>query len=357
MKFITRIFYFLSLFLLFVIFKELVELIVLAKSVHPILGWATVGVLLAAVVYFIAIPIFKILKIPKNYGPTKDPDKVPELVQRRIEKFRSNPYLLQSNYDFSNVPENQEGYDQIIQTLGKEGERIRKKYVLQLFYSSSISQNGFLDAILILSSSVNLVRELFILYHGRVTNKDLWEIAKRIYFSMAIGGSEGVEYATQEFFSKFATEGMKSVPFADRIFGSLADGFINAALLTRVSLITENYCKMIYIRSDRELLPSSEFIIRATKFITGDILEKLTIELIRMSKDKTVDYVMLAVNPVGHLVGRTYGAVRDGTTKLASYQMDILRDVANLVHKPIGYGIDKFTSIFKKKDKLDLEGP
>ncbi len=90
------------------------------------------------------------------------------------------------------------------------------------------------------------------LYHGRVSNKALW----------AIGGSEGVEYATRELFSKLATESIKSVLFADRIFGSLADGFVNAALLTRISLITENYCKLVTIESDKDLHPTSEFILK-----------------------------------------------------------------------------------------------
>ena len=189
---------------------------------------------------------------------------------------------------------------------------------------------------------------MFILYHGRVSNKDLWAIAKKVYLSMAIGGSEGVEYATQELFSKFATEGFKSVPFADRIFGSLADGFVNAALLTRISLMTENYCKTVLIKSDKDLYPSADFILKTTKFITSDILEKMTVELIRMSKEKTVDYVLLAVNPVAHVFGRTVGKVKEGTNKFTDYQKEVLKDVATIAHKPIGYGIGKLSSIFKR---------
>ena len=82
---------------------------------------------------------------------------------------------------------------------------------------------------------------------------------------------------------------------------------------------------------------------------TGDIFEKMTVEFLRMSKEKTVDYVMLAVNPVGHLIGRTFGMVKDGTTKFASHPKEILKDVADIVHKPLGYGMDNFASIFRRK--------
>ena len=349
MKIIYRIFYFFSIILAYVILREILDLYILTRSINPVLGYGTLALLLTFIVYFIAIPIYKIIKIPKNYAPTKDNNKVPEIIQKRITNFKRNQFLLNSNFDFDSIAADEEGYHKIIDVLQKECEQIRKKYVLQLFYSSSISQNGFLDAILILSSSVNLVKDLFILYHGRVSNKDLWAIAKKVYLSMAIGGSEGVEYATQELFSKFATDGFKSIPFADKIFGSLADGFVNAALLTRISFITENYCKKVTINSEKDLYPSSEFIIRTTKFITSDILEKMTLELLRMSKEKTYDYVMLAVNPVAHLFGRTMGKVVEGTTKFTSFPKEVLKDVTTLANRPIVYGIDRLTSIFKRK--------
>ncbi|MCG8608306.1 DUF697 domain-containing protein [bacterium] len=355
MKIIKRLLFFLSMLLIYVIFRELLELYFLTRSVHPIFGYISLGLIFAFVTYFILIPIYKIVRIPKNYAPTTDPDKVPEIIRHRLHNFQQNPFLTESQIDLLKVSQDEAGYHQIIEHLQKEAEQLRRRYVLQLFYSSSISQNGFLDAILILSSSINLIKDLFILYHGRVSNKDLWAIAKKVYLSMAIGGSEGVEYATQELFSKFATEGFKSVPFADKIFGSLADGFVNAALLTRISLITENYCTMVRIESERDLFPSSEFIMRTTKFITSDIFEKMTIELLRMSKEKTVDYVMFAVNPVAHVFGRTIGKVKEGTNKFTSYQKEMLKDVVTIAHKPVGYGLDRLSSIFKKRRSSDWE--
>ncbi len=349
MRTLGKIATFFSLFLLYIIFRELLELYALMRALHPVAGYVTLVGLAALISYFIVLPISKILRIPKNYGPIREAGKTAESTRKRMTLLRKNPFLLHSEFDFSDVENNQAGYERVLTALHEESEKIRKRYVLQLFYSSSISQNGFLDAILILSSSVNLVKDLFILYHGRVSNKDLWAIAKKVYFSMAIGGSEGVEYATQEFFSKFATDSFKSVPFADKIFGSLADGFVNAVLLTRISLITENYCKMIYIESERDLSPSAEFIVKTTKFITADIFDKMTVELLRMSKEKTVDYVMLAVNPVGTLFQRSIGMVVEGTSKLTTFPRDMIKDVATVANKPFAYGLDRLASIWARR--------
>lgn len=341
--------FFFSIFVLYLILRELAELYLLTRAMHPIFGYGTLAVILAFAVYFIFIPIFRIVKIPKNYAPARSKRKATEIVRHRMKKFRNNPFLLDTEFNFDRIGDDEIGYRRVIEVLQKEAEKIRRKYVLQLFYSSSISQSGFLDAILILSSSVNLVKDLFILYHGRASNKDLWAIAKKVYLSMAIGGSEGVEYATQELFSKFATEGFRSLPFADKIFGSLTDGFVNAALLTRISLITENYCKLIIIESERDFYPSSEFILKTTKFITSDIVEKMTVEWIKMSKEKTVDYVKLAVNPVAHLFARTFGKVVEGTNKFTTYQKEVLKDMGRMANRPIIYGMGRITNAFRKK--------
>jgi len=270
-----------------------------------------------------------------------------------MKNFKSNPFLLDSHFDFESLAYDEGGHGKILDCLQPEAERIRRKYVTQLFYSSSIAQNGFLDAILILSSSVNLVKELFILYHGRVSNKDLWAIARKVYYSMAIGGSEGVEYATEEIFSKLTSGGIKSIPFASKILGSIADGFVNAALLTRISFITENYCKLVYLKSEKDLYPSYKSVISSTKIITADIIERIFKELKSIAKDKTSKYVLMTVNPVGYIMGNAMVRMADSSRKLTPLQKDVMRESAELAQNPIGYGFGKVADLFRKKKNSD----
>jgi len=311
MKLIKKIIFFFSLFLLYLILKEFVELYNLAKSIHPYFAYAVIILLTAFLVYFAFIPIYQIFRMPKNYAPVKNKSEVPVLVEKRINNFRKNKFLLKSNFDFSVIKNDEESHNKIILSLEKESDRIRKKYVSRLFYSTSISQNGFIDAVLILSSSVNLIKEIFILYQGRVTNRDLFTIAKKVYYSIAIGGSEGVEYAADEIFSKLSTESMKSIPFASKILSSLADGYVNAALLTRISLITENYCKYVYIESDRDLYPSSKFIISTTRFLTSDILALVNRKLLKTPKEKLENIIRKTPNPLAFLLGKTRPEIKE----------------------------------------------
>lgn len=304
MKILKKILFFVSFVLLYIIVREFIELYNLAKSVHPFLGYAALLAIAAFLIYFAIIPLYQIIKIPKRFAPVKEKEKIPELIEKRIDNFKKNKFLIKSNFDFSQIKYDEESHKKIILPLEKESEKIRKKYVSGLFYTTSISQNGFIDAILILSSSINLVKEIFILYNGRVTNRDLFSIAKKVYYSIAIGGSEGVEYATQEIFSKLSTEGMKSIPFASKVLGSLADGYVNAALLTRVSIITENYCKYIYIESDRDLYPSSQTVISTTKFIITNIIEKINERILKTPIEKMENIIKKNINPVAVLFGK-----------------------------------------------------
>ena len=144
MKTLKRIILFFSLLLLYIIVKEFLELYVNARSLHPVVGYLTLIALGGFIFYFIAIPIFRIIKIPKHYGPSRNKDEIPHLLRKRIDNFRTNKYLIKTGFDFSAVTYDEESYQNIIDVLQNENEKIRKKYVSRLFYSSTVSRNGFI---------------------------------------------------------------------------------------------------------------------------------------------------------------------------------------------------------------------
>ena len=263
MKIIIKIIAFLSIIAVYIIAKELLTLYAMFDSIHPLLGEFILILLIVAIIYFIAIPIYKFIRLPQFEGPVKNHNDEFKLIYKRLNSFLYNGYLKQIHYDFRNISWDKDGYDKIILELKIKTEEIRNKYLTQIFISTSLSQNGFLDAIFILSASINMVKDIFILYNGRVTNKDLVNIAKKIYFAVAIGGSEVVELASEELLAKLSSGIVKKIPFVNIITGSIADGFVNAFFLARISYITENYCSLTHIKSDEELKPDTKFVINS----------------------------------------------------------------------------------------------
>lgn len=311
MKTIKKFIVFFSVLILYFILKEMISLWVILNSISIYLAYVVFTLIGIFIIYFAVFPLFKILKLPSNIGPTKVAPEVDSLRQKRIEGFKHNKFLLKSGIDLNTIRNSDEDYKQIILLFEKECYNIRKSYVNRLFYATSVSQNGFVDAVLILSASINLVKDIFILYNGRVGLFELFIITKQVYYSIVIGGTEGVEYVTNEIFSKLATESIKSIPFIDKIVSSLVDGFINAALLTRVSLITENYCKTLYVGKDRDLYPSSKFIATTAKDLTSEVMRQVNSNILQIAKEKSGDILKRVFNPVAFVLEKSFTTIKD----------------------------------------------
>jgi hypothetical protein len=290
-KHLKRIAFLVSLFLMYLVGKEMVQLYHYASAIHPYFAYGLFGLLGVLFIFYAVVPVAAILRMPRYEPPTTDEAETADVLARRVARLKRNPYLVASGFDVASLEPTPESYAAAIAPLKEEARRVRKRYVAHLFYSTAISQNGFLDAALILSAHVNLTKDLFTLYGGRATARDLWAVAKRLYYSVAVGGSEGVEYAADELFSKLATETAKSVPFISRVVGSAADGFVNAAFLTRSALIVENYLTKYHIQSERELYPRAKTIVDAARSALGDILDKITNRAAAFGKERVWDSI------------------------------------------------------------------
>lgn len=349
MQLLKRIAFFVSLFFFYIIVRELISLYTYSYTIHPFLGFGVLFLLLGVVIYFVIIPVYRILAIPVNPGPVSRADKEDELINERIKKFQKNSFLLENNKAELTSSDLRQQYRETILVLEKECELVRRRYVAQLFYSSSISQNGFIDALLVLSYSINMVKDIFILYNGRVTNRDLFNITKKIYYSVAIAGSEGIEYVTDEIITKLASDGVKSIPFIEKILGSIADGFLNALLLNRISYITENYCKLTYIESPGDLYPSPAMVFKATKHITADMTAKLISVIKKISIDKTVNFALVALNPIGYVWEKTFDKImEDKSIDDKGFFKNLVIESGKFAGNPLTYGFGKIYNFFSK---------
>lgn len=308
---LKRILTWLSLILVYLVIKEFLVLHQAAKSIHPWGGWAMIALFMGVIGYFVVIPFMRIIVMPARLRPARDPEQINRVASARVKQMRKNIRLRPVDVDWEAVESTPEGYRRLLEALAPEAEKIRKRYVTQVFYATSIAQNGFLDAVIILSIATAMMRDYFILYQGRVSNREMLKIGRLVYLSMAIGGSEGVETATDEILSKLVATGVKSVPFAARLFGSVADGFVNAALMTRVAMVTENYCTRLFAESDRAFFPTLHAVVSATKTVTSDLIERVANEMRKLAKDQTGSALKAAVNPVKVIFSKAFSSKGD----------------------------------------------
>ena len=349
MKLVKKLLLFFSIGLVYLIVREFLELYFYLSNIDPILAYLFIFLVILIIGYFVIIPLYQILKLPKNLGPTRNKSFENTLIEKRLKTFQSNPNLSDFNNKLDTGLDNKTQYSESIKYLENKCKLVRKTKVANLFYTSAISQNGFIDAILILSASINLVKEIFILYNGRVSNRDLLVIAKHTYYSVAIGGSEVVEYPIEELYSKLASEGMKSIPFTDKVIGSIVDGYVNATLLTRVSLITENYCKLTHIESDKELYPGMKSIVESTKNITSDVKDKILMAIVKFGKEKAVDKGLKLLNPLGYIMEKAVDKYVPEESPPLFITKRGLKSTARWIGNPITTGIEEIRKLRKRK--------
>ncbi len=297
MKMLKRLVLFIIALFAYLILREMLNFYVLAYTANPYLGYLVLAILISVLVYFVVIPLYRISRLSGDPGPVRKKRKEAELMEMRLQRRMGNKYLKEIGYSNPMVGSLKTRYELSTQELSQRCDEIRRKYVVHLFYSSAVSQYGFIDAILIFSANVNLVKEIFTLYTGRASGRDLWQIMKQIYYSIAIGGSEGVEFAVEELISKMGSDTLKSIPFFDKVMASIASGFTNAVLLSRISLITENYCRMTYIESTRDLSPDPRQILDSTKAIVAEPIRHIKQQLNDIARQKAIDFSRYALNP------------------------------------------------------------
>ena len=277
MKAVKKIFLFITLIAIYFVGKEFLSLYFLISNASYELGIAFIVLSVIVVIYFAIVPAVQIYKMGKFDLPTKDTSKIEELRGKRIERFKKNPYLLeQGEIDLAALKNTEEDYERVIAVLSRRADEILRERVNAIFYSTGISQNGFIDGLFMLGASFNLIKEIFILYNGRVDNLALLGIIKKIYFAVLVAGTEGVEYASNEIFSKLTPNLIKKVPFLGGIITSVIDGFVNAALLTRIGLVAENYCKTLYIEKEKDLVPTTQVVVITAKKLTSKSLESVS---------------------------------------------------------------------------------
>ncbi len=353
---LKRLAAFILILVVYLILREMLNFYALAHSVNPYLGYIVLVVLLAILVYFVVIPLYRIGRLSGDPGPVRKRKKELELIEIRLQRALNNSYLKEIKFEHPQFGSAYDRYELTTQKLTERCDEIRRKYIVHLFYSSAVSQYGFIDAILIFSANLNLVKEIFTLYTGRVSGRDLWQIMKQIYYSVAIGGSEGVEFAVEELISKLGSDTLKSIPFFDKVMVSIAGGFTNAVLLSRISLITENYCKLTYIQSTKDLSPEPKMILDSTKAIVDEPINYIKQQLNDIAKQKALDFSKYAINPTRTVIEKAIDKFTPRQAELDHEKRSILRSIAVGVN-PLNYlwrpknGDEKRRFTFKKRKK------
>lgn len=232
-------------FILFVI-NQISGVYLLVRSNSVLAANILLVVLIAVAVALVAWPFLLYLKLPQPLLPPTSEEELPAYRKRLIQRLRSNKILKEKNL----IPSDEAGLEDALAALNEESNRVIRQTATAVFLTTSVSQNGKLDALTILATQSRMVWQIAHVYFQRPTLRELAFLYTNVGASSLLASeiedldiSQQVEPVIRSMFKNSAGKSIPVIgPTAHIILDSLLEGSTNAFLTLRVGVITKRYC-------------------------------------------------------------------------------------------------------------------
>ncbi|MEQ9374538.1 MAG: DUF697 domain-containing protein [Imperialibacter sp.] len=221
----------------------------LALAVNETFGKLVLVALIGISAGILLVPVFLFLRLPQTLTPPKAEEQIPSHKRRVFKRLRKNKLLIAEGL----FPASEDQLEASLTRLNEEADKIIRQTALSVFLTTSISQNGRLDAFTILFTHSRMVWKICHLYHQRPGLRDLANLYANIgATTFLVSEIEDLDISLQlesllsgvtksTSFSSIPVVG----PTATLVMDSLFEGSTNAFLTLRVGIIARQYCSCV----------------------------------------------------------------------------------------------------------------
>jgi len=282
---IKKIFIYISLFIIvaFAIFvvNQVASVTALAYGIHPIFGGVTLLLLVALLGSLLAVPLIAYYRLPEALVPPKDmnSEAYTKYLAEMKKRLNKNPYIVQSGINIVTDADIQKAFA----VLDTRANDLIKNTASTVFLSTAISQNGRLDAIMVLMAQMKLVWQITHLYFQRPSLK---QMAKLTFVASELDDMNLARYIEPGLSTILGTSVLKMVPGAQVAAGiitnSIIEGTANSFLTLRVGVITRRYCTALELEEKWSLRKSAgleaakmlgDIAVRCANLVSNSIIE------------------------------------------------------------------------------------
>lgn len=229
-----------------ILVNQTAQLVDLADRVDPRLGTVVFWSLVALYGFCAIVPMFMILRLPAPIRPpASDQDPAfPDHLRKLGTRLRRNRHLK------GRAIVTRDEIDGALLELDEVADRTTRATASQVFITTAISQNGSLDALLVLAAQSKLILEIARVYYQRPTIRDLIFLYSNVGATAFVAGElEDLDLSEQ--LQPIVTSVLGSAAGAIPGLGAATNLFVssvltgtgNAFLTLRVGVIARQYCR------------------------------------------------------------------------------------------------------------------
>jgi hypothetical protein len=230
-----------------IVVNQTAQVVQLTKTVHPVFGTVTLWGLLIAYGGMIGVPVVMLMRMPRPLSPpaTEEGAEFQEHLQRLGERLATNPRVLRAGI----TPSDRKSVEQALWLLDEEANLVVKQMATTVFLTTSVSQSGRLDALLVLAAQSRMVWRIAHLFYQRPSLRELMHLYANVAATSFVAG-ELDDLELHQMIQPVVAGSLGAVGgaipgfqvFTSLVVGSLLSGSANAFLTLRIGMITKDYC-------------------------------------------------------------------------------------------------------------------
>ena len=233
------------------LFNQTAQAVALANTISPFAGRAVLSLLLGFYAVALILPIVMIARLPKRLLPVaaNSPGYDAYLMQIGA-RLAANPLLVGGAIGAMTTT-GKAGIDAALEILDGHALEVIKRNASSVFLSTAVSQNGSLDALVVLAAQIRMVWVVAHIYNQRPAFAEMAELYGNAGSAVFLAGQlesldigEQIDPLIRAVIGPAlagAVPGLSSVTAL--IAKSILDGAANAFLTLRVGVIAQRYCR------------------------------------------------------------------------------------------------------------------
>jgi len=242
-----------------VVANQTLQLAEFAQRIHPVAGTIVFWALILIYVVCLAVPLVLYFRLPAAFQPppVEDGPEFERHLQRLTRRLAANPLC-------AGMPlQDRQQIEQATRKLDDRAEELMRHAASRIFLTTAVSQNGSLDAVVVLAAQLKLVWDVSHVYSQRPTLRDMGSLYANVLGTAFVAGQlEDIDISEQiqPVLSSVLGSAAGVVPgfqAATTVFvSSVITGSANAFLTLRVGSIARTYSGAL-LRQERSALRRS----------------------------------------------------------------------------------------------------